>query len=527
MPHVELGLSTIDGGEFYLLNEPSQPLADTFFAHSTRHDISALEGSIFERALESRTLQTVEDLDEISDRSPIENELHRWGVRCVIAAPLYVQSDRIGVLYLWSPVPRSLDALNVMKLLEILPIFSAAVRRVRDEMRNRVQNVILGRYTAIHPSVEWRFRQAAMKIIQRQEQGNSTEVEPIVFENVYPLYAASDIRSSSTHRNDAVQRDLLEHLNLAEDILTTAKEEQPLAIFFHLLARIDRYKASLQDGLTSGSEAAARDFLQSDLEPILLSLSDLSDDLSMCVDRYLEAIDFDEGTLYKRSRAYETSVSTINETISAYLDVEQRKIQRAFPHYFEKRQTDGVDFSIYVGASILSDAEFDPVSVSVLRLWHLMVMCGIALRVQPLNAQLDLPLETTHLVIVQNASINIRYRFDETRFDVDGPHHVRFEIMKQRVEKANVKGSTERLTQPGRIAIVYSQDREASEYAQYISYLQDSGYIGRDIEDLTLDDLQGMKGLKALRASVDAGSLEELRELDPDDLYDAVTSIIS
>ena len=527
MPHVELGLSTIDGDEFYLLNEPSQPLADTFFAHSTRHDISALEGSIFERALESRTLQTVEDLDEIADRSPIENELHRWGVRCVIAAPLYVHSDRIGVLYLWSPVPRSLDALNVMKLLEILPIFSAAVRRVRDEMRNRVQNVILGRYTAIHPSVEWRFRQAAMKIIQRQEEGNSTEVEPIVFEDVYPLYAATDIRSSSAYRNEAVQRDLLEHLKLAEDILTTAKEEQPLAIFFHLLARIDRYKASLQDGLTSGSEAAAREFLQSDLEPILLSLSDLSDDLSVCVDRYLEAADFNDGTLYKRSRAYETSVSTINETISAYLDVEQRKIQRAFPHYFEKRQTDGVDFSIYVGASILSDGEFDPVSVSVLRLWHLMVMCGIALRVQSLNAQLDLPLETTHLVIVQNASIDIRYRFDETRFDVDGPHHVRFEIMKQRVEKANVKGSTERLTQPGRIAIVYSQDREASEYAQYISYLQDSGYIGRDIEDLTLDDLQGMKGLKALRAPVDAGSLEELRELGPDDLYDAVTSITS
>jgi hypothetical protein len=99
--------------------------------------------------------------------------------------------------------------------------------------------------------------------------------------------------------------------------------------------------------------------------------------------------------------------------------------------------------------------------------------------------------------------------------------------MKQRVEKANVKGSTERLTQPGRIAIVYSQDREASEYTQYISYLQDSGYIGRDIEDLTLDDLQGMKGLKALRAPVDAGSLEELRELGPDDLYDAVTSITS
>jgi hypothetical protein len=182
---------------------------------------------------------------------------------------------------------------------------------------------------------------------------------------------------------------------------------------------------------------------------------------------------------------------------------------------------------MYAGASLLSDREFDPTSINVLRLWHLMVMCGIALRIQPLSARLDVLLETTHLIIIQNAPINIRYRFDEARFDVDGPHHVRFEIMKQRVEKANIKGTTERITQPGRIAIVYSQDREASEYARYITYLQERGFIGLDVEDLTLDDLQGMKGLRALRVPVAAGSFAQLPELDPHELYDAVKGIIS
>ncbi len=528
IPTVELGLSTIDGDDFYLLNEPSQPLADTFFAHSTRHDLSALEGSLFQRTLELRTVQTVEDLGEEAHRSPIETELYRWGVRCIVAVPLYVDSDRIGVLYLWSPVPRSLSALNVMKLLEVVPIFAAAVKRVRDEMRNRVQNVIMGKYTAIHPSVEWRFRQAALNIIQRQEQGDSTDVEPIVFENVYPLYAATDIRGSSEHRNDAIQQDLLEHLELADEVLSAAKKEQPLSIFFHLLARIARYKASLVESMTSSDEAATRDFLQTDLEPILVSLRDLGGNMEECVERYLRASDLENGTLYRRSRAYENSVSKINEAISSYLDAEQVKIQKVFPHYFEKRHTDGVDFNIYVGASLLGDGEFDPVAVHVLRLWHLMAMCGIAGRVRSLQARLDMPLETTHLIIVQNSPINIRYRFDETRFDVDGPHHVRFEIMKQRVEKAYVKGSNERLTQPGKIAIVYSQDREASEYAGYVTYLQERGFIGSDVEDLKLDDLQGMKGLHALMASVvtEIGG-EEMPEIKPDELDDVVNALIS
>lgn len=526
MPNVELGLAAIDGSDFYLLNEPSQPLADTFFAHSTRHDLSALEGSLFERTLESRTLQTVEDLGALTNRAPIEEELYRWGVRCIIAAPLYAHSDRVGVLYIWSPVPRSLSALNVMKLLEVLPIFAAAVKRVREEMRTRVQGVIMGKYTAIHQSVEWRFREAARSMIQRQERGDASEVEPIVFQEVFPLYAATDIRGSSGHRNEAVRLDLLDHLTVAEEILMAAQEEKPLAIFYHLLARIARYKKSLTSGFSSGDEATTRDFLQRDLAPILLNLESLSKPLEDHVHRYKAASEPNEGTLYRRSRAYESSVSALNDTISEYLDEEQQKMQRVLPHYFEKRQTDGVDFSIYVGASLLQNGQFDPIDVNVLRLWQLMVMCGIALRVRPLKQQLAVPLEMTHLIIVQYAPIDIRYRFDETRFDVDGPHHARFEIMKQRVEKANIKERSERLTQPDRIAIVYSQDREASEYAGYIAYLREHGFVEGNVENLDIDDLPGMTGLSALRVHVAADFTADPPEIDAKQLYDTVKALV-
>jgi hypothetical protein len=85
---------------------------------------------------------------------------------------------------------------------------------------------------------------------------------------------------------------------------------------------------------------------------------------------------------------------------------------------------------------------------------------------------------------------------------VDGTYNIRYEIIKKRIDKAVIKGTAERLTQPGRIAIIYSQAREAEEYREYIDYLRASGYLTDDVEDVELEDLQGIQGLKALRVTV-------------------------
>src|SRR5262245_55234838 len=44
-------------------------------------------------------------------------------------------------------------------------------------------------------------------------------------------------------------------------------------------------------------------------------------------------------------------------------------------------------------------------------------------------------------------------------------------------------------TQPGRIAIVYSQSAEAYEYRGYIEFLQSLGYLTAEVEDLDLVEL--------------------------------------
>ena len=86
---------------------------------------------------------------------------------------------------------------------------------------------------------------------------------------------------------------------------------------------------------------------------------------------------------------------------------------------------------------------------------------------------------------------------------MEGAYDIRHEIIKKRIDKALIKGSAERLTQPGKIAIVYSQRQEGAEYLEYIDYLQAAGYLQAETEEVELEDLQGAQGLKALRVPVD------------------------
>jgi len=119
-----------------------------------------------------------------------------------------------------------------------------------------------------------------------------------------------------------------------------------------------------------------------------------------------------------------------------------------------------------------------------------------------IKPQLKTPLSVASLILVHHNPITIKFRQEEKRFDVEGAYNIRYEIMKKRIDKATIKGTTERLTQVGKIAIIYSQDKESREYRQYIEYLQAINYITDKVEWVELSDLQGVTGLKAIRVEV-------------------------
>ena len=106
------------------------------------------------------------------------------------------------------------------------------------------------------------------------------------------------------------------------------------------------------------------------------------------------------------------------------------------------------------------------------------------------------------MILAQSIPLNISFRRKERKFDVDGAYNIRYEIVKKRIDKVHVRDSDERLTQPGTVAIVFSQQKELNEYLEYIEFLQNEKLLGEKIEHLELEDTQGISGLKAVRVDI-------------------------
>jgi len=508
-PELQLSLAALDGDRVLLLNYGAELEHSCIFADSAHHDIAEFLGTVYERTVKSERPIIIHDLAATPNRHPVEDHLVAAGTRGLVVAPLHYQDRVIGTLELGSPRPGDFTPMHLPKLHEILPLFAMAVQRSIDELNTRVQAFIKEKCTAIHPTVEWRFRQAVLDTIERRRDDTldaQMEMEPIVFSDIYPLYALADIRGTSTQRALAIQADLLSQLRLAAAVIDQAHRERHLPALDELRYRIARHAAQIERGLKSGDEVGVIGFLRADVERLFAHLETFGPLVRERIAAYRAALDPRLATVYLERRKFEESVTRLGEAISSYLDLEEQTAQGMFPHYFEKQKTDGVDYQLYVGASLLEDGAYDPLYLKNLRLWQLMVSCGIALRAEQIKERLPVPLETTHLVLVQHAPLAIRFRFDEKRFDVDGAYDIRYEIVKKRIDKALIKGSSERVTQPGKIAVIYSQAAEGAEYRGYVEYLQSLGYLRRGVEELELEELQGVYGLRALRVTVDTKS---------------------
>ena len=238
------------------------------------------------------------------------------------------------------------------------------------------------------------------------------------------------------------------------------------------------------------------------MEPLFGQLETYGSEVAESVAAYRSAIDPELDIVYRRRKDFERTVAILNESISKTLDAEEERAQAMFPHFFEKFKTDGVDYNIYVGGALQEDGVFDDLFLRNLRIWQLMTTCRIDWELDRIRGALPVSLEATHLILVQHHPLSIRFRVDEKRFDVDGAYDIRYEIVKKRIDKALIRGTSERVTQPGKLAIVYSTASEAAEYRRYVEFLQNKGYFGPEVEELELEDLQGIYGLKALRVTI-------------------------
>ncbi len=502
-PELRMGIGAIHNDRILKIKSDCQGNINCLFANSDHLSTEELKGSVWMEAAAQRDVLRVPNLSLRPNPLPAEERAIAAGIRSMLLISLVFQGETIGVLEILTPGVNELGAVEAQLLQQVAPIFSVALKRGVDEMDKTVQTIIKKKCTAVHPSVEWRFEQAAINHMERLRRGEPSEMEPIVFKEVIPFYGQVDIKNSSLARNHAIESDLTKQLQLALRVLTLGVKQRSWPLLKAYQHGVEtRISTLTSSGIQSGDEFAMFAFLTHKVAPVFDELVGLSPEIGEAVLAYRNALYPDTGTVYEKRKAYEESISVINDTLGRYLDRVDQEMQTTFPHYFEKHQTDGVDYMMYIGASMMKHQTLASFHVKNMTLWQLQVSWGLARELEALKPDLALPLDAGHLILVNHTPLSIRFRFDEKRFDVDGAYDVRQEIIKSRIDKALVKGTGQRLTQPGKIAVVYSNPLEGRQIRQHIEYLVSQRKFKDEMEDLELEDLPDVRGLKALRVPV-------------------------
>ena len=405
------------------------------------------------------------------------------GVTTYLCIPLIHNHSLSGILEIYSREQDQLDSETMQALGSLVPLLSQLAQDITLEFKKRIDDIIINRFTTIQPSVQWKFNHIAAQYIQE-------------------LDAAVDVKDSTIIRNASILKDFsfkVKQLAMLIDELSLDGKHKLIMTFS---ARVDQITESLDHISFDESMVKIIEFFRKDVQPFLEEARKQFPSKIAVIEHYAKHFftNRDTGEFYRNE--FETSLRQINQLISRELDHFNSFIQGNYPSYFQKFRTDGIEYDIYIGESITPQQSFSYEFINVFRRQQIVSMARIALKAYHAKDTLPLALETTQLIFINPHSIDISFREDERRFDVEGSLNIRYEIIKKRIDKIRIKRTKERLTQVNKIAIVYLSDEILEDLMLSIQAIYDMGIIEHTIEHLKLEDVQGIAGLKAIRLSV-------------------------
>lgn len=468
----------------------------------SNHDSIPVENSRFLKHLNENKPFVISNTDKYIVSHPDEEvalKLQKSGVKSAMLIPMKKDDHLLGIMEFVSETPHGFNSITAQRIDLILSFLIESMERAQREISNLTDALIQKEYTSIHPSVAWKFQKEAENFIKSPTQDYA--FREVMFQDVYALYGEVDIKNSSVARNNCIKEDIQNQLNMLIEVLDELKKQTKLELLGQRKFEIESHLNNLNFSLEAGTEQEIQQYIANEIHPILANLN-LDENEDNSISRYLKLLDPITGLYYHARQNFDDTISIINKKLASVLDEKQIGIQQVFPHYFERFKTDGIEHNIYIGSSITPTRNFDLLYLYNMRLWQLQAICDMENEHHRIKPFLPIQLDVTSLILAFNQPLAIRFRMDEKRFDVDGTYNARYEIVKKRIDKAFVKDTDERITQPGKITIVYSHSNEETEYLKYIKFLQHKGILDAETEFLQVENLQGITGLKALRVKI-------------------------
>lgn len=507
IPDLKIGFTFYDEEEDLFMKPPfsNENLKSFILLNEKEADCkNALCGCSYENLIENKKhfiIPNVKEYAFLQNNNLFSNHLIKQGVQSFLLAPVIKDKKLLGLIELASPTVRALNSVNANKLELILPYLSDTVEKKTNDMINQMEAIIQKEYTSIHKSVYWKFKKEAKNYFYSDSAREDYNFKEIVFKEVYPLYGQIDIKGSSENRISAIVNDLKLQINHLIEIINILNSDKKISVIEQKKFELESFLREFEQPFKNELEQIIHHYIESEIHSFLKNMVSYKSTKKIIND-YFNKIDEKTGMFYQTRKDFEDTIMSINKKMATILDAKQAQAQEIFPHYYERFKTDGVEHNLYIGASIEPNKEYNPMYLHNLRLWQLETLSEMELEHHKLKSSLPYSLDVTSLILAFSSPISIRFRMDEKRFDVDGSYNARYEVVKKRIDKAFVKNSNERITQKGKITIVYSNISEENEYVKYIKYLQHKNILEDEIEKLEVEDLQAVSGLKALRVKV-------------------------
>lgn len=276
-----------------------------------------LEGNgsqdIYDQLAIGQDVVLVEDLSTLEDLSKAEKALIKNGFKSIILSPIRDDEGKvISVLEIGSTIANDFNKTTVRQLSNVIDILKEGYSKYMDNLEARITAIIQQKYTSIHPSVQWKFENVAMShLIEGVYGENNVNLDSIVFEEVYPLYAQSDIVGSSKLRNSAIRADLIENLELLSELITKWYKKKKLPLLDAQLMKVEKALSGLRKKFVSNDETSIVNLLTKEIHPHLEKLSKRHSEIySKSWKKYSAHLDSNLGIIYHKRKDFESSVNT-------------------------------------------------------------------------------------------------------------------------------------------------------------------------------------------------------------------------
>ncbi|HTN17230.1 MAG TPA: hypothetical protein VL092_06090 [Chitinophagaceae bacterium] len=441
--------------------------------------------------------------DDCNEQKHLKSILSNEGLNSLKFIPVWHKNELLGIVELGSKDATAINAAVLRKLEMALPYYREYFMYKANAFSDYLKSFIMQRYTAIQDSVSWKFNEEVWNTLKDlSSDRNHIMTPPVKFDNLYPFYGAIDFRNSSLKQIEAIHADYKAQLHFLEQLLEEnglTDEEESTRDF---AAQIKYWCNKINDSIHIEEEADLRYFLEvASLHMVKQLAKDHKIETSVA-EAYDIAVSTKDGVFHLFHNKYEESLQQLNSILKEHLYKAEENLQQLVPHYFEKFQTDGLEYSLYAGKSIRPSVPFPDNAREIITNWQMDSIVDMAVAASKNKHKLTVPLETTQLILVHENKVDISYRIDERHFDVQGSYSIRYEVIKKRIDKVHLLNSAERLTQPGTIAIVYTHRNSINAYLDKINDLTENGRLLPGVEYLDLEQLQGIGKLKAIRVKI-------------------------